>query len=33
MINTEPELEPREIVNDIINLIKKYADGKKIKKT
>jgi len=26
MINTEPELEPREIVNDIINLIKKYAD-------
>ncbi len=26
MINTEPELEPREIVNEVINLIKKYAD-------
>ncbi len=26
MINTEPELEPREIVNEIINLIKKYSD-------
>jgi hypothetical protein len=26
MINTEPELEPREIVNDVINLIKEYSD-------
>ncbi len=26
MINTEPELEPDEIVNDVIALIKKYSD-------
>ena len=26
MINTEPELEPHEIVDDIIKLIKKYSD-------
>jgi len=26
MINTEPELEPHEIVNDVIKLIKKYSD-------
>jgi hypothetical protein len=26
MINTEPELEPDEIVDDVINLIKKYSD-------
>jgi len=26
MINTEPELEPQEIVDDITKLIKKYAD-------
>jgi len=26
MVNTEPELEPHEIIDDIINLIKKYSD-------
>ena len=26
MINTEPELEPHEIVNDLIELISKYSD-------
>ncbi len=26
MINTEPELEPDEILNDVIELIKKYSD-------
>ncbi|WP_420545158.1 hypothetical protein [Nitrosopumilus sp.] len=26
MVNTEPELEPHEIVDDIIELIKQYSD-------
>ena len=26
MVNTEPELEPHEIVDDVIKLIKKYSD-------
>ena len=26
MINTEPELEPQDLVDDVINLIKKYSD-------
>ena len=26
MINTEPELEPNEIINDVIKLIKKHSD-------
>jgi hypothetical protein len=26
MINTEPELEPDELINDLIELIKKYSD-------
>ena len=26
MVNTEPELEPHEIIDDIIKLIKKYSD-------
>ena len=26
MVNTEPELEPHEIIDDIIEIIKKYSD-------
>ena len=26
MVNTEPDLEPHEIVDDVIKLIKKYSD-------
>ena len=26
MMNTEPELEPQEVVDDLVKLIKKYSD-------
>jgi hypothetical protein len=26
MLNTEPELEPDELIDDLIELIKKYSD-------